>query len=348
MYRLSKYIGLEKSHNMMIGMLNKAQYSGTVIGILEEHYKYTSKRLQIDVFDQKFRNPVGVAAGFDKNAQAVRALEAIGFGYIEVGTVTPRSQLGNEKPRMFKLAEDEGIINRLGFNNHGMRTIYQRLSGYDTEVPVGVNIGKMNDSNYKQSLDDYRNLVSVFGEMPSYYVLNVSCPNTPDKYDEQEDSKVSEIVGVVTEVINDTPVLVKISPDESDERLKSMSNVINNSDIAGVIATNTTKRRPNSLESPHEVEEGGLSGRPLRSASNQVIELMYGLTDVPIIGVGGVSDGRTAYDKITSGASLVQLYTGIVHNGLSSAYEINRELDSILRSNGFKSVSEAVGSDVKE
>lgn len=347
MYQTADYFGLETSHNIMLRMLSQIQNIDFLMNMLKNKYKYQSEALETTVLGYEFDNPVGVAAGFDKNAEAVHALESLGFGYIEVGTVTPQPQKGNSKPRMFKLAEDNALINRLGFNNDGMRRINERLRSYDENVPIGVNIGKMNDSNHEESLEDYRRLVSYFGESPSYYVLNVSCPNTPDKYDEQESEKLDEIIGIVTNIVDDTPVLTKISPDETMERLESISKVVNNNQVNGIIATNTTEERPDDLSSDNRLEKGGLSGEPLHTKSNNTVKHLYSLTNVPIIGVGGVSDGRTAYQKITSGASLVQLYTGIVYNGFESAYKINKELDTILKSNGFDSVDEAVGSDVK-
>lgn len=346
MYGTSDFLGLEKSHKLTLKFLNTIQNSELLMNLLKTRYHYTSDRLNNTVLGYDFRNPVGVAAGFDKNAKIVPVLQSLGFGYIEVGTVTPDRQSGNQKPRMFRLKEDNAIINRLGFNNDGMKEVHKRLSSYDTEVPIGVNIGKMNDSGYEKGLEDYKKLANCFGDHPSYYVLNVSCPNTPEKYDEQSSTNIRETVNSVNKNAKDTPVLIKISPDETETQLDSISKVVRDTDINGVIATNTTEDRPENLVSDYKSQEGGLSGEPLRTKSNRIIRHLYASTDVPIIGVGGVSDGQTAFQKIISGSSLVQIYTGIVYNGLKSAYKINRELESILRKNGFESVSEAVGSDV--
>lgn len=346
MYGMSEYMGLEKTHDMMIKFLNAVQRNEYLTRGLKKKYGYKSEALKTSVLGMDFRNPVGVAAGFDKNAKAIPAIESIGFGFAEVGTVTPRPQGGNEKPRMFKLSKDQGIINRLGFNNDGADKVLGRLDSYDVDIPVGLNIGKMNKSDYEESLIDYREMVVKFRDIPSYYVLNVSCPNTPDKYDERESERLIKSINIVDDEVQDTPVLVKISPDENKESLKSMSKVVENSGVDGIIATNTTEDRPSSLRSRKKSQTGGLSGEPIRHKSNNTIEYLYSSTDVPIIGVGGVSDGRTAYEKIVSGSSLVQLYTGIVYNGLKSSHMINKELESILKSNGFESVTEAVGSEV--
>lgn len=347
MYGVSKYLSLEKSHDITLKVLSEAQKSEFLCDILRQEYLYESDVLKTEVLNQKFRNPVGVAAGFDKNGVAIPALQSLGFGYIEVGTVTPEPQDGNDLPRMFKLQEDRAIINRLGFNNDGMKKVYKRLSSYERNVPIGINIGKMNRSDYTEGLADYREITEFLGDFPSYYVLNVSCPNTPDKYEEDKPQKIKQIIDVVSNSLNSTPILVKISPDEDKKRLNSISRVVGETNIDGIIATNTTEERSSKLVSEDKSEKGGLSGRPLFNKSNETIRLLYSSTDVPIIGVGGVSDGQTAYEKIISGASLVQLYTGIVYNGLKSAYKINTELESILISNGFNGVSEAVGHDVQ-
>lgn len=346
MYGMSEYLGLERTQDVIINFLNTVQRNKYLTRVLNRKYGYKSELLETNVLGLDFQNPIGVAAGFDKNAKAIGAIESIGFGFAEVGTVTPRPQDGNKRPRMFKLSKDHGIINRLGFNNDGAEKVLKRLNSYNVDIPVGLNIGKMNESSYKESLVDYREMAVRFKDIPSYYVLNVSCPNTPDKYDEQESERLIKSINIVDEEAEDTPVLVKISPDESKESLESLSRVVENSGVDGIVATNTTEDRPSNLRSKHKSQTGGLSGEPIREKSDNTIEYLYSSTDVPIIGVGGVSDGRTAYEKIVSGSSLVQLYTGIVYNGLKSSYIINRQLDSILKSNGFESVTEAVGSEV--
>lgn len=341
---LTRNMTTEQSRDFLIKNLQRIQNFETLSNILQNRFLYDDSSLETEIFGLKFSNPVGVAAGFDKNAKVVLSMASFGYGYVEVGTVTPSPQEGNQRPRMFKLEEDNAIINRLGFNGDGMKKIKSRLENYDVDIPIGVNIGKMNSSDHKQSLEDYKELTNHFGELPSYYVLNVSCPNTPDRYDEQTPQNLRETIKTVKSRTG-TPVLIKVSPDENVSQLNAISRVVNELGVNGIVATNTTEKRDMDLNSDKSSEYGGLSGEPLRPKSNRVIRHLYSKTDVPIIGVGGVEDGRTAYEKIVSGSSVVQLYTGIVYNGLSSAYRINRQLSRILDERGFDTIEDAVGAD---
>lgn len=336
------------AHSTGMQVMRTAQKRNSIRRMVRSKYRYESERLQTNVCGIEFDNPVGVAAGFDKNAKVVPMLQSLGFGYVEIGTVTPFPQDGNQKPRMFRLRDDNALINRLGFNNDGMKRVNERLQQYDVNIPVGVNIGKMNDSNKTEAVEDYRRLVKNFGSQPSYYTVNVSCPNTDDKYNEQSPEHVECILAeIVGGPIDDTPVFIKIGPDEDEHSLVSIANIVRDVGIDGIIATNTTENRAGELSSNNRVEQGGLSGEPLESASNDTIRVLYQETDCPIIGVGGVRDGASAYRKIRNGASLVQLYTGLVYNGPSTSYTICKELDELLESDRHENIEEAVGVNVE-
>lgn len=302
--------------------------------------------LETEAFGLPFPSPVGVAAGFDKNGEVPRALADLGFGATEVGTVTPRPQNGNPKPRLFRLPEDRGMINRLAFNGSGVewvRTQFERNGLPD--IPVGVNIGKMNDSSAVEAIEDYQTVLETLRGYPDYFVVNVSCPNTPEEYDEQSPEHLGEIFSTLTEVKTDTtPLLVKVGPDSEKAELADLVDIVHEHGLDGIIATNTTTDH-SGLDSEHAREWGGVSGKPVEAQATKTVRALADLTDLPIIGVGGVMDAETAYQKIRAGASIVQLYTGFVYGGPSTARQINRGLVKLLQRDGFDSVTEAVGVD---
>ena len=309
--------------------------------------------LQSEVFGIRFPNPIGLAAGFDKNAKVPHAAFRLGFGFVEVGTVTPRAQTGNPRPRIFRLDEDRAIINRLGFNNGGAKAVANRLRKIRSNSPgvMGINIGANRDSEDRVSdyVKAYREL-SKFGD---YFVLNVSSPNTPGLRNLQNKDEVSTLYSEVLKVRTESPAgirapfLVKVSPDLNSRQIADIATAIKELNVDGIIVSNTTTSRDESLKSRYRGETGGLSGRPLFELSNRVLREVYEQTSgtVPIIGVGGVESGRDAYEKIRSGASLVQLYTALVYFGPKLIHEIKLELSDLLKSDGFNSVSEAVGAD---
>jgi dihydroorotate dehydrogenase len=303
-------------------------------------------RLRTEVFGQTFRNPVGVAAGFDKNAEIPNALAALGFGHVEVGGVTAEPQAGNPRPRMFRLAEDEAIVNRMGFNNDGADVIGRRLDALDAPVPIGVNIGKSKSAPNDEAESDYRYTFERVKAGGDYFVVNVSSPNTPDLRELQKRDRLESILGTLKDAGAD-PLLVKLSPDLTDGAIEDALEVVETLGLDGVIATNTTTGRPATLRSKHAGEGGGLSGKPIENDATGMVRYIAERTDRPVVGVGGISDAEGAYEKIRNGASLVQLYTGLVYEGPTVARDINRGLLALLERDGFDSVSEAVGVDLE-
>ncbi|XP_052059847.1 dihydroorotate dehydrogenase (quinone), mitochondrial-like isoform X2 [Mytilus californianus] len=312
------------------------------------------------VFDRDFPSPVGLAAGFDKDGEAVDGMLKMGFSFVEVGSVTPYPQPGNEKPRVFRLKEDKAVINRYGFNSEGHDKVYNRLKVREVEPPVvvpgimGVNLGKNKTSSYP--VEDYVQGVKKFGKVADYLVINISSPNTPGLRAMQGKDMLDTLLEKVLSERDHIrgrkpPLLVKIAPDLTDQDKIDIAEVILNrkESLGGLIISNTTVSRPDSLKSPHKDEVGGLSGGPLKDLSTKTISDMYKLTEgkVPIIGVGGISSGEDAYDKIKEGASLVQLYTALIYQGPPVIGKINRELSELLIKDGYRSITEAVGANHK-
>ena len=296
-----------------------------------------------------FRNPIGLAAGFDKNADIADALLALGFGFVEIGTVTPRPQSGNPKPRMFRLIEDEGVINRLGFNGAGLDVVRSRLAArFGREGIIGANVGKNRDS--ADEVADYVQGIETLAPLASYCTINVSSPNTPGLRDLQQKDRLTELLrAVVTarDAIKSrrVPLLVKVAPDLDETQIRDIAEAALDSGIDGIIATNTTIARPAYLRSAAKGEIGGLSGRPLFAPSTRILGELYKATQgkLPLIGVGGIASGADAYEKIKAGASLVQLYSMMVYRGPGLVAEIKRDLVARLKADGFGNVVEAVG-----
>jgi len=296
-----------------------------------------------------FRNPVGVCAGFDKNAEAFAALHRLGFGFVEVGTVTPRPQPGNPRPRIFRLPEDAALINRLGFNNEGLDSVVVRISGPRPGV-LGVNIGKNKDTEDPDV--DYVTAARRVAALSDYVVINVSSPNTPGLRALQDRAVLARLIGAVQQALRESidrppPLLVKIAPDLTANDERDIAAVALETGVDGLIISNTTVARPETLRSPQRDEAGGLSGRPLFEPSTQLLSRIYVATGgrVPLVGVGGIASGADAYRKIRAGASLVQLYTALTFHGPMLLPRIKDELARRLRADGFASVSEAVGAD---
>jgi len=305
----------------------------------------TSDRLRVSLAGMDLPNPVGLAAGFDKNATALHPLAKTAFGFLEVGAATPRPQPGNPKPRLFRLTEDQAAINRFGFNNDGMAAIGARLAKGPDAV-IGLNLGANKDSDDRAS--DFAKVLGHCGPHVRFATVNVSSPNTEKLRDLQGKAALAALLGGVVDVnaglAKPLPIFLKIAPDLDATEIADVAAVANDAGIAGIIATNTTLSRA-GLKSAHAGEKGGLSGQPLFEKSTAVLARLSTLTDLPLIGVGGVSNADQAYAKIRAGASAVQLYTALVYAGPSLAGDIARGLDALLQRDGFACVAEAVGTD---
>jgi dihydroorotate dehydrogenase len=293
--------------------------------ILRSSFDVNIKGLEREVFGVKFKNPVGLAAGFDKNGEYIEALSNLGFGFIEVGTVTPLPQPGNDKPRMFRLTDDSAIINRMGFNNKGVDTLAERLRllrAKDPSIVIGGNIGKNKNTPNEEAVNDYLKCFERLYEVVDYFVVNVSSPNTPGLRALQEKGPLKELLNALQAKNNSNkvfrPILLKIAPDLSNEQLDDIVEIVKETRIAGVIATNTTVDR-NGLYTPENIakEAGGLSGKPLSVRSTEVIRYLSEKSNrsFPIIGVGGIHSPEDAKAKLDAGASLIQLYTGFIYEG---------------------------------
>jgi dihydroorotate dehydrogenase len=294
-----------------------------------------------------FANPVGLAAGYDKDARVPDAMVQLGFGFVEVGTVTPRPQPGNPKPRLFRLEQDQAVINRMGFNSGGLDAVCERLSRRIRSGIIGINLGKNRDTN--DAAGDYAAGILRTARLADYLVVNVSSPNTPGLRELQHRAMLESLLGRLISVREETgcrvPLLLKIAPDLTPEERRDIAQVALDSGIDGLIVSNTTVERPPGLLSRHAHEAGGLSGRPLFAPSTALLADMYRLTQgrLPLIGVGGIASAADAYAKIRAGASLVQLYTALVFLGPDLVNQIKTGLAVLLRSDGFASIAEAVG-----
>ena len=337
----------ERAHDLGKWTLGCVQRTGPTRRLLQSRYRYRHPALEVERFGVEFPNPVGIAAGFDKNAEVTHALGDLGFGSVEVGTITPYPQAGNPRPRLFRLRDDRGMINRMGFNGHGMEAVARRIEARGKPpIPLGINVGKMNTADESEAIEDYRRVFSRLAPLGDYFVVNVSCPNTPDAFDESDPDHLRVIFETLRdETENGGPLLVKIGPDAPDQSIRELVDVVEAYDLDGIVATNTTTTR-DGVSSSTRREEGGLSGGPLEARSTEVVRTLAKYTDLPIVGVGGVDSAESAYAKIRAGASLVQLYTGFVYNGPATAREINRGLVSLLQRDGFETIDDAVGADL--
>ncbi len=306
-----------------------------------------SEILETTFCGKKLSSPVGVAAGFDKNAEVYNPLFNLGFGFVEVGTITPKPQYGNPKPRVFRLEEDEALINRLGFNNSGSEEISSRIFKETKKGVIGINIGPNKDSENR--IEDYVNCFNKFHSLADYITINISSPNTENLRDfhnqDELNSLVKELKNEKKKLNSKIPIAVKVSPDLNDEQIEIVSKILLDQEIEIIIVSNSSDKNRDKLNNINKLEKGGLSGKPLYEISNNVISKFYKLlgNKIKIIGVGGVDSGETAFEKIIRGASLVQLYTGMVYKGPGIASSISSELIDILKNKGFKNISEAVG-----
>jgi dihydroorotate dehydrogenase len=347
----------ESAHEFALRSLSLALKSKSIRHAAERRFQRTPfgnlKRFGLTV-----RNPVGLAAGFDKDGTAADLLCALGFGFIEVGTVTSAAQPGNPKPRIFRLPRDRALINRLGFNNCGAKALVKNLKQHRPNCVLGINIGKSRSVAIEDSIPDYLKTFEVVYDLADYIAVNVSSPNTPHLRELQQPEMLGELLSKLQKrnrelaergsLSTPKPLLLKIAPDLTEDEVASIVEIAMRFGVAGIIATNTTVKRDALKTSSARIQacgEGGLSGAPLQNRSNEVIRLIFRLTNgsLPIIGVGGVFTAEDAWEKICAGASLIQLYTGFIYEGPGVARRINEGLRGILTQEGFVSLDEAVG-----
>lgn len=339
-------IDAEHAHNLTLKALKS--------GLLPPCKPVNDPALEVQLWDLKFPNPVGLAAGFDKNAEVIGPALDMGFGFAEAGTVTPRPQTGNDKPRVFRDPPNEAVINRMGFPNEGMSVFKANLEKFlarKRRAPgiVGVNIGM--NKGQTEPAKDYAILIKMLAPMADYLTINISSPNTPGLRDLQKREPLLELLNAVKDERkracgdHPPPMLVKLAPDLDEAQCEELAATIIESGIDGIVLTNTTLDRPDYLSKGFKDEKGGLSGKPVREKSTATIKRFYKLTKgkLPIIGIGGISSGADAYEKIKAGASLVQLYTGLVYQGPTIAATINEDLLKLVKADGYKNISEAVG-----
>ena len=363
----------ERAHNFAMKILGRASQDEFICNAIGKFF--SAPNLPVEVFGLKFPNPIGLAAGMDKHAAAVPAWEKLGFGFCELGGVTWHAQPGNPAPRMFRAVADEAIVNRMGFNNPGAETVAQKLTEWKTSGrwpnhPVGINLGKSKITPLEDAAEDYAQSFRVLRGLADFFVVNVSSPNTPNLRQLQGNVALDEIFAAIQEInvaasrenaengaqkltafSRDaaTPILVKVAPDLSFEALDEILELVSPRNIAGIVATNTTISRPQTNDAAAQKiynETGGLSGKPLRARSTEIIRHLHKQTKgrLPIIGVGGIFDTDDAWEKITAGASLLQVYNGLVYEGPGITKKIVAGLVQRLEITGMKNLREAVGS----
>ena len=323
----------ERVHYFSLGALNILFKIPFLKLIFQKLFTLNDNRLERTVFGIKFKNPVGLAAGFDKNGKHIQNLSALGFGFIEIGTITPKPQPGNPKKRLFRLIDDNGIINRLGINNDGVYTCADNLKKSNSNIIIGGNIGKNTETKNENAAKDYIENFKILHDYVDYFVLNVSCPNVSNFTKLQDVSFLENLIPKLKKINakkeKSKPILIKISPDLNQNQLHETINLVKEHNIDGIIATNTTTSRENlntHASKINEIGQGGLSGLPLKSKSTEVIRFIARATNnkVPIIGVGGIMSPEDALEKIEAGATLVQIYTGFIYSGPLLVKKINR------------------------
>ena len=331
----------EKAHNLAIKSLKFNLVSNVFDETKNDPIFHTT------IFNKELDNPIGIAAGFDKNAEVYNPLFRLGFGFVEVGTITPLKQYGNTKPRVFRLVEDEALINRLGFNNHGADIVLDRIKSNKNLGLLGINIGPNKDSNDR--LNDYLIGLKTFQQVADYITINISSPNTENLRNFHEETKLQELLKSILREKNnlksEVPIAVKISPDIDENQINLISEILLENEIKMIIISNTSESSRNDLKNIQKHQKGGLSGKPIEIKSNILINKFYKLLNgkIKIIGVGGVDSGQAAYDKFLAGADFIQLYTGMVFKGPNIASIIKKDLKDLLLRDGVKNYTEIVG-----
>jgi dihydroorotate dehydrogenase len=331
----------EKAHTLAI----KSLKFNLIPNVFDEHKN--DSIFQTKIFGKDLDNPIGMAAGFDKNAEVYNALFKLGFGFVEVGTITPLKQYGNPKPRVFRLVEDEALINRLGFNNHGAEIVKDRIKRNKKLGLLGINIGPNKDSSDR--LNDYLIGLKTFYDDADYITINISSPNTENLRTFHEGNKLQDLLKSIMEekknLNSNIPIAVKVSPDISEDQVSQISEILLEHEIKAIIVSNTSEATRNKLSNIQRHQKGGLSGKPIEEKSNILINRFYKLLkgEIKIIGVGGVDSGQTAYNKFLAGADFIQLYTGMVFKGPNIAGIIKKELKELFIRDGVKNYTEIVG-----
>ena len=331
----------ETAHNLAI----KSLKFNFVPNIIEEDKN--NPLFKTKLFEKDLDNPIGMAAGFDKNAEVYNSLFKLGFGFVEVGTITPLKQYGNPKPRVFRLVEDEALINRLGFNNLGAKNILERINRNNPTGLLGINIGPNKDTQEKMS--DYIECLKTFNSVADYITINISSPNTENLRSFHNQKKLDELLQIINKekknLNSKTPIVVKISPDINDQEIEKISEVLLSNNIEAVIISNTSDSTRNDLKNIQGHQKGGLSGKPIELKSTELVRKFYKILNgkIKIIGVGGVDSGRSAYEKFKAGANYVQLYTGMVFRGPNIVNMIKKELKELLLKDGVKNFTEIIG-----
>ena len=338
----------ETAHNLAIDLLRFLPNASSLFCLNKNYENLHTKLWNLD-----FTNPIGMAAGFDKNAAVALTLEKFGFGFVECGTVTPLAQIGNPQPRIFRLEQDHAIINRLGFNNLGAENFAKNIAQIlpKISVPLGINIGKNKDT--EDAISDYLLLLQKFYEKASYITVNISSPNTKNLRDLQNENQLdlflSEIIKKKNELKNSSqkniPILLKIAPDLTLSEIETIAEAVIKNAVDGVIISNTTIDRNLNFQSTYAAESGGLSGQPLFAKANEVLKNFYKLTQgkIPLIGVGGIASAQDAYEKIKCGAAMVQIYSAFIYEGFGLVERIKKDLSEMVKKDGFKNITQAVG-----
>jgi len=335
----------ETAHNLAIKSL-KFNFVPNVLDKDKDNPLFKTK-----LFEKNLDNPIGMAAGFDKNAEVYNSLFKLGFGFVEVGTITPLKQYGNPKPRVFRLVEDEALINRLGFNNYGASNVVKRIKTNTQIGLLGINIGP--NKSTENRLGDYIECFKTFHEVADYITINISSPNTEDLRNFHQQTKLHELLETIDKekrILNSkTPIAVKVSPDINDEEINKISEVLLNNKVDAIIVSNTSDSSRDILNNIQKHQKGGLSGKPIREKSTSLISKFYRILNgrIKIIGVGGVDSGQSAYEKFLAGANYVQLYTGMVFRGPNIVNLIKKELKELLLKDGVKNFTEIIGKRAK-
>jgi len=331
----------ETAHNLAI----KSLKFNFVPNILDDDID--NPLFKAGLFNKDLENPIGMAAGFDKNAEVYNSLFKLGFGFVEVGTVTPLKQYGNPRPRVFRLVEDEALINRLGFNNYGAMNVLERIKSNRQSGLLGINIGPNKDTENR--LNDYIECLKIFYEVADYITINISSPNTEDLRSFHDQTKLNELLETIDKekkaLNTQVPIAVKVSPDIDDQEINKISEVLLNNNIEVIIISNTSDSSRKNLNNIQGHQKGGLSGKPIEKKSTDLISKFYKILKgrIKIIGVGGVDSGKSAYEKFYAGADYVQLYTGMVFRGPNIVNMIKKELKELLTKDGVKNYTEIIG-----